>query len=507
MHQQYEPATVTREAQVLNRYTSMIMRRAKNPRETKALMVELGERARRVEDVTGRPIEERHAMSVLSGILDPETSKHTAQYQGQRSSVELLKRKVMEFTNLMTQSEDKMDLSKVQQNTEQYEEEEDDEDYIGAFGNTCAKCGGAGHWARECPSKEQGKGKGKGKGASKGKGSKGNAKGGAKGTAKKGPAEGCWTCGGPHYQSDCPQGGQKGSKGGKGGKGEIKALSSVTIRNRFESLTEDDDSDDEVKEWDPSGVNISCKVCDPNRQALMKGDDSDDEVKNWNSDHVNIDCQNCKPDQVYTTDRASTAGYVYVKSRRSARAEKKTQKGKSVVTLTPVKRRWDNGRDERQHDLRLFREISRPGVKALGEHEWEEIDMAVDSGATETVVGENMLTNIETVEGEAYKRGVEYEVASGEVIPNLGEKKFVVSSESEVVRNLTAQVCDVNKALLSVKKMVQAGNRVVFEAAGAYIEDVETGERMNMKEQNGMYVLKLWARRPFRGQAQGETQP
>ena len=112
-----------------------------------------------------------------------------------------------------------------------------------------------------------------------------------------------------------------------------------------------------------------------------------------------------------------------------------------------------------------------------------------------------MLTSIDIVEGDAYRRGVEYEVASGEVIPNLGEKHLTVTIESEVTRNMTAQVCDVNKALLSVKKMVESGNRVVFDPQGAYIEDVESGERMNLKEQNGMYVLKLWAKRRFQGQA------
>ena len=54
--------------------------------------------------------------------------------------------------------------------------------------------------------------------------------------------------------------------------------------------------------------------------------------------------------------------------------------------------------------------------------DWEEIEMAVDSGATETVVGEDMLTSVKTVEGEAFKKGVEYEVASGTAIPNFGRE-------------------------------------------------------------------------------------
>ena len=56
---------------------------------------------------------------------------------------------------------------------------------------------------------------------------------------------------------------------------------------------------------------------------------------------------------------------------------------------------------------------------------WEELELAVDSGATENVVSEDMLQSVEMKEGLAAKRGVEYEVANGTRIPNLGEKRFI----------------------------------------------------------------------------------
>ena len=47
-------------------------------------------------------MDDRHAMSVIVGILDTETLKHTADLQGANANVEALKRKVSEFTNMLT---------------------------------------------------------------------------------------------------------------------------------------------------------------------------------------------------------------------------------------------------------------------------------------------------------------------------------------------------------------------------------------------------------------------
>jgi hypothetical protein len=81
--------------------------------------------------------------------------------------------------------------------------------------------------------------------------------------------------------------------------------------------------------------------------------------------------------------------------------------------------------DDDKEELRPLRVIEPEGVNELDvKGEWEEIELAVDSGATETVVGEGDLSSIETKEGAASKRGTEYEVANGVRIPNLGEKKF-----------------------------------------------------------------------------------
>ena len=146
---------------------------------------------------------------------------------------------------------------------------------------------------------------------------------------------------------------------------------------------------------------------------------------------------------------------------------------------------------------RIFKAIEPQGLKTFEDNDgWMSVDLAVDSGATETVVGEEMLTGIETTIGEASRRGVEYEVANGVRIPNLGEKVFSGITDDGILKSLTAQVCDVNKALLSVRKIVANGHRVVFDPAGSYIEDRTSGQKMWMKEEGGMHMLKMWVRTP-----------
>ena len=148
--------------------------------------------------------------------------------------------------------------------------------------------------------------------------------------------------------------------------------------------------------------------------------------------------------------------------------------------------------------VNFLNEIAQDNLKNISEGGWEKIELTVDSGASETVIPEELVGSVEVTEGIKSKRGVEYEVANGVKIPNLGEKRFVAESAEGVRRNITAQVCDVNKALLSVKKVVAAGNRVVFEEEGGYIEDRLTGDCMWLEEAGGMYMLSMWVEsKPF----------
>lgn len=125
--------------------------------------------------------------------------------------------------------------------------------------------------------------------------------------------------------------------------------------------------------------------------------------------------------------------------------------------------------------------------------EWEKLEMTVDSGAAETICPATSASNVPTVPGAKMKQGVRYTCAGGKKLDNLGEKHCLMSTEeSETQHRMTMQVAEVNRALLSVSRAVDGGNRVVFDQNWSYIENKRTGERTTIQRRGGLYVLETW---------------
>ena len=45
---------------------------------------------------------------------------------------------------------------------------------------------------------------------------------------------------------------------------------------------------------------------------------------------------------------------------------------------------------------------------------------------------------------------------------------------------------------MSVSRLVKAGNTVVFSPTGSYIEDGATLERIELHEEGGMFMTRMW---------------
>ena len=51
--------------------------------------------------------------------------------------------------------------------------------------------------------------------------------------------------------------------------------------------------------------------------------------------------------------------------------------------------------------------------------------------------------------------------------------------------------------MLSVSRCVKAGNRVVFDSEGSYVQNKTTGEVNWLTEKGNLWTLKMWVKRGF----------
>ena len=98
---------------------------------------------------------------------------------------------------------------------------------------------------------------------------------------------------------------------------------------------------------------------------------------------------------------------------------------------------------------------------------------------------------------EASKTGKHYRAANGSTIRNYGQRVVKGTSENGLALSLPIQVADVHKVLGSVREMVKAGNRIVFDedANGkccSYLEHKKSGKRTNIYDnpEHGLSSLR-----------------
>ena len=125
--------------------------------------------------------------------------------------------------------------------------------------------------------------------------------------------------------------------------------------------------------------------------------------------------------------------------------------------------------------------------------EWIEVELTADSGACDTVIPRKTAESIPILPSLASLRGMEYEVANGQSIPNLGERRCLVWTENATdVKKMTMQVADVHKGLLSLSRCADMGFEGRFgRIAGALVCE-RTGEVIPLTRKGNLYVLRVW---------------
>ena len=211
------------------RFLARVLRRSRevmNPVSAKDLSEVVGVIARwetqwkELERTEGVRLPDMVKMAALTELCPPDIRDLIFQTVDSGLTFDTMKEKVISWASNKVASRKEMPvpmdigrLKDVQDWDDQTQEEEWHE--VGAVGDSCHRCGGVVHYARECPT-AKGKGKGKGKGRSKGKGVDGaraerwqwpgKGKSMGKGESKTGLPGQCYGCSEyGHRVASCPK--------------------------------------------------------------------------------------------------------------------------------------------------------------------------------------------------------------------------------------------------------------------------------------------------------------
>ena len=89
------------------------------------------------------------------------------------------------------------------------------------------------------------------------------------------------------------------------------------------------------------------------------------------------------------------------------------------------------------------------------------------------------------------RAGLSYRSASGEPIKNLGQMMVQVRDGRQRKCAMPFQLAEVDRPLLSVARLVDAGNRATFGPTGGFITHVASGRRVQLARDGNVYTLAM----------------
>ena len=122
--------------------------------------------------------------------------------------------------------------------------------------------------------------------------------------------------------------------------------------------------------------------------------------------------------------------------------------------------------------------------------------MRAGSGAAESVCPLAMCQHIAVEDSPGSRTGQHYLAANGGRIANKGQQLLPVCLGNGARTEALFQVADVSRPLMSVSKVCDAGNRVLFGASGGVILNLSTGASTAFEMRDGVYVFPLWVPGP-----------
>ena len=120
------------------------------------------------------------------------------------------------------------------------------------------------------------------------------------------------------------------------------------------------------------------------------------------------------------------------------------------------------------------------------------VEAVVDSGASKSTGPMKLFPKRKLRPSLMSKRGLKFSGPDGTEIPNYGELQVDWEPAEGHKCDVVLQMSDVDRILLAVTELNDAGNDVVLKKAGGEIVNVKSGKRIALQRRGGVYTVRMW---------------
>ncbi len=123
---------------------------------------------------------------------------------------------------------------------------------------------------------------------------------------------------------------------------------------------------------------------------------------------------------------------------------------------------------------------------------WKKVTITVDSGATISVIPENVANKLPVVDSKASTNKTKFRAANGGIITSRGRREVHGKTDTGIACKVGFEVCGVSKTLGAVCEMIDSGNKVVFDSTGCYILNKKTMKKTELTRRGGAFEFDVW---------------